>query len=162
MTRVEQAAEKARLAREKADEFARTAQERAVQVAAERQRLTAERRLARLAKAQSAKQQAEARKADGVHAEAVRREEERRRYPVGRLAHDAGLFVYTNEELRPIFAVLGRAGHIDDLAPMLAEMLGVTDDASATPDAQKSEASSTNRSVPDWARFGVSAVTPES
>ena len=161
MTRVEHTAEKARLAREKAEELARTAQERRAQVAAERQRLTAERRLARLAKAQSAKQQAEARKADGIHAEAVRREEERRRYPVGKMAHEAGLFVYDNAELRAIFAVLGRAGYIADLAPLLADMLGETVDTPAGSGTAKTETIPANDSLPDWARLGIPTGTPE-
>ena len=161
MTRVEYAAEKARLAREKAEELARKAKEHSAQVLAEKQRLTAERKAARLAKAQSVKQQVEARRADGILAEAVRRDEERRRYPVGRIAHEAGLFVYNTAELRAIFAVLGRAGYIADLAPLLADMLGETEGSSAGLVTEKSEEHSPESATPTWARFGMPAVTPE-
>ena len=128
MTRVEQAAENARKAREKAEELSRLAKERSAQRLAEAARLSAERKLERLAKAQSARQEAAARRAELLSIQVQREADRKRCFPVGMLAYDAGLFARTNAELAAIFAVLGRAQEIPDLAEFLSDILGENDD----------------------------------
>jgi hypothetical protein len=84
MTRAERAAEQVRKAKEKAEALERTQKEERV------------------------RQQEETRKAEAVLREETRKMTNKRRYYVGALADDAGLFAWSNSEIAAVFAVLAR------------------------------------------------------
>ena len=157
-TQLERAAENVRKAREKAEDLARLAKERSQQRAAEAARLAAEKKLERLAKAQSAKQQAEARRAELVLADAQRRADHKRRYHVGALAHEAGLFARTNAELAALFAILGRASDMADLPDLLAVVFDDNTPQDTSAAAAKKETDSPDQSLSGWGRSAASSA----
>jgi hypothetical protein len=100
MTRAERAAEQVRKAKEKLAEHERKAKE------------------------ERAKQQEATRKAKVLLAEAVRKDDNKRRYRVGALAQDAGLFVWSDTDLAAVFAVLARLKETPHPAVLLDGVLG--------------------------------------
>lgn len=99
MTRTERAAEKVRKEKEK----------------------TAE--LERIAKEKSAAQQVKTRQAEAALREETRKADNKRRYYVGALAHEAGLFAWSNSEIAAVFAVLERLKDTPNPAAVLEGLL---------------------------------------
>ena len=75
--------------------------------------------LERAMKAKLAEQQLETRRAEAALREVVRKEDNKRRYHVGALAHEAGLFAWSNADLKAVFAVLATLGDLRNPAAVL-------------------------------------------
>jgi hypothetical protein len=100
MTRAERAAAQVRKAKEKAEALERTQKEARV------------------------RQQEETRKAEAVLRDETRKATYKRRYYVGALADDAGLFAWSNTDFRAVFAVLARLSNVPAPAALLDGLLG--------------------------------------
>ena len=99
MTRAERAAAQVRKAKEKAEALERTQKEERV------------------------RQQEETRKAEAVLREETRKATYKRRYHVGALADEAGLFAWSNADLAAVFAVLAGMKDITNPAAVLEGLL---------------------------------------
>ncbi|HSX78323.1 MAG TPA: hypothetical protein VLQ80_07130 [Candidatus Saccharimonadia bacterium] len=80
--------------------------------------------LERLHKDRLATQQAETRKAEAARLEATRKDDQKRRYHVGALAQEAGLFAWGNSDVAAVFAVLARLVAAPNPAGVLEGVLG--------------------------------------
>jgi hypothetical protein len=99
MTRAERAAEKVRKEKERLAEQEREAKE------------------------QRANQRKAIAQAEAAQREETRKADNKRRYHVGALAQEAGLFVWSNSDLKAVFAVLGRLGDTPNPAAFLEGFL---------------------------------------
>jgi hypothetical protein len=100
MTRTERAAAKVQKEKEKAAELERVLKERL------------------------SEQREETRKAEATLREETRKADNRRRYHVGTLAQEAGLFVWSNSDFQAVFAVLARLADTPHPAALLEGLLG--------------------------------------
>jgi hypothetical protein len=101
MTRAERAAEKVRREKEKLAEKAQAAKD----AVAEQRKAVA--------------------LAEAAQREAARKDLHKRRYHVGALAHEAGLFVWSNADLAGVFAVLAKLRDVPNPGAVLEGILGV-------------------------------------
>ena len=62
--------------------------------------------------------------AEAAQREVVRKDLHKRRYHVGALAHEAGLFVWSNADLAGVFAVLARLQNVPHPVAVLEGLLG--------------------------------------
>jgi hypothetical protein len=63
--------------------------------------------------------------AEAAQREAARKDLHKRRYHVGALAHEAGLFVWSNADLAGVFAVLAKLRDVPNPGAVLEGILGV-------------------------------------
>jgi hypothetical protein len=79
--------------------------------------------LEQLLKDRLAAQKEETRQAEATLREETRKADNRRRYHVGALAHEAGLFAWSNADIQAVFAVLARLSQVPNPAAVIEGLL---------------------------------------